>query len=223
MPSRADFHCHSTLSDGQLSPPEVMQRAMVKGYRVMAITDHSGLGFLERFARELAEDCANARRYWGLTVLPGVELTHMPPEAINAAAERAKALGALVIVHGESPVEPVPQGTNLAALASPWVDILAHPGMITEEEARQAARQGIFLEISARRGHSLTNGHLVSMARRAGAPLLVNSDAHAPEDLLTPEGALLVARGAGLSEEESLLVLEQNPLRLLQRLNVGLP
>ncbi|HLF09039.1 MAG TPA: histidinol phosphate phosphatase domain-containing protein [Dehalococcoidia bacterium] len=218
-----DFHCHSTLSDGALSPPEVMQRAMARGYRAMAITDHSGLGFLERFARELAEDCANARRYWGLTVLPGVELTHMPPEAIDQAAERAKALGALVIVHGESPVEPVPSGTNRAALQSRWVDILAHPGLITEEEALLAARRGIFLEISARRGHSLTNGHLVGLARRTGAPLLVNSDAHAPEDLLSAEQALLVARGSGLSEEEALLVLEQNPLRLLERLNVSLP
>ncbi len=188
----------------------------------MAITDHSGLGFLERFAGELAEDCANARRFWGLTVLPGVELTHMPPEAIDAAAERAKALGALVIVHGESPVEPVPPGTNRAALHSRWVDILAHPGLITEEEASLAARQGIFLEVSARRGHSLTNGHLVQVARRTGAMLLVNSDAHAPEDLLNSEQALLVARGAGLSEEEASLVLEQHPLQLLQRLKVAL-
>lgn len=218
-----DFHCHSTLSDGVLSPPEVMQRAAVNGYRAMAITDHSGLGFLERFAHELAEDCANARRYWGLTVLPGVELTHMPPEAIDAAAARAKALGALVIVHGESPVEPVPAGTNRAALHSQWVDILAHPGLITEEDATLAARQGIFLEVSARRGHSLTNGHLVQVARRTGAMLLVNSDAHAPEDLLTSAQAVLVAHGAGLSEEEASLVLEYHPLQLLKRLKVALP
>ena len=217
-----DFHRHSTLSDCELSPPEVMPRAAVRGYRAMAITDHSGLGFLERFARELAEDCENARRYFGLTVLPGVELTHMPPEAIDGAAKRAKALGALVIVHGESPVEPVAPGTNRAALASEWVDVLAHPGLLTEEEAMLAARRGIFLEVSARRGHSLTNGHLVSLARRTGALLLVNSDAHAPDDLLTEQQARLVARGGGLSEAEASLVLEQHPLQLLQRLNVAL-
>lgn len=213
-----DFHCHTFLSDGELSPIELIRRAVVNGYRALAITDHSGLAFLKRFTRELAEDCALAQEQWGVLVFPGVELTHLPPEAIPEVAARAKELGALVIVHGETIVEPVPRGTNLAALQSPDVDILAHPGLLTEEEAALAAETGTYLELSARRGHSLTNGHIVRLARQAGARLLVNSDAHAPQDLLTPELAVLVARGAGLLEEELSVVLEQNPLRLLQRL-----
>jgi histidinol phosphatase-like PHP family hydrolase len=102
------------------------------------------------------------------------------------------------------------------------VDILAHPGLLTEEEASLAARQGVFLELSARRGHSLTNGHLVNVARQTGAQLLLNSDAHAPEDLLSSDQALLIARGAGLSEEEAVLVLEEHPMQLLARLKVAL-
>jgi histidinol phosphatase-like PHP family hydrolase len=79
-------------------------------------------------------------------------------------------------------------------------DILAHPGMITAREARQAARRGVTLEISARKGHCLANGHVVAAALAAGAGLVVNSDAHAPGALIAREPAARVARGAGLAE-----------------------
>ncbi len=147
-----------------------------------------------------------------------MELTHLPPAAIPELARRAKALGALVVVHGETPVEPVIPGTNRAAVSCPDVDILGHPGLLTEEEAAIAAANGVFLEISARRGHSLANGHVVQMARRTGARLLVNSDTHDPGDLLTPEFARKVGLGAGLEPDELAAVLEENPRRLLVRL-----
>ena len=54
--------------------------------------------------------------------------------------------------------------------------------------------------IPARKGHCLTNGHVVAAALKAGANLTVNSDAHSPGDLIARETAARVARGAGLSE-----------------------
>ena len=76
----------------------------------------------------------------------------------------------VVVVHGETIVEPVPEGTNAMAIAG-GCDILAHPGLITAKEARQAARRGVTLEISARKGHCLTNGHVVAAAAgRGGEP-----------------------------------------------------
>ena len=39
-----DFHTHTFLSDGVLSPMELIRRAHVRGYRAMAVTDHVGLG-----------------------------------------------------------------------------------------------------------------------------------------------------------------------------------
>jgi len=90
-----------------------------------------------------------------------------------------KTLGAkLVVVHGETIVEPVEPGTNASALISPYVDILAHPGLLTLDEARQAASHDVYLEVSARRGHSLTNGHIIKRGYATGASLILNSDAH---------------------------------------------
>ena len=214
-----DFHTHTFLSDGELSPMELIRRAIVNGYHAIAITDHAGPGEMERFIAEVTRDCALAEKYWDIKAIPGVELTHLPPAAISEVAGEAKEMGAqLVIIHGETTVEPVEPGTNAAAVKSPYVDILAHPGLLTLEEARLARENGVFLELSARRGHSLTNEHVAGIARKTDAQLLLNSDAHDEGDLLTMELAETVLRGSGLVEAEIKEVLQTNPNALLDKL-----
>ena len=137
-----DFHTHTFLSDGVLSPIELIRRAMSIGYRVMAITDHVGPGNMEFVLKTLAADCEMASRRWDILALPGVEITHTPSEDIDRLARECRRLGAVVVnVHGETITEPVVEGTNLAAVSSDHVDILAHPGLITLEEARIARAQ----------------------------------------------------------------------------------
>lgn len=219
-----DFHTHTVLSDGELSAVELARRAIVNGYTALAITDHAALGSLERILRELTIECELIQKYWGLIALPGVELTHVPAAAIADAAARAKDLGArIVIVHGETPVEPVEPGTNRAAIMSSNVDVLAHPGLLTIADAELAAERPTYLEISARKGHSLANGHVAALALKAGAPMVVDSDAHAPDDLLTEAFANTVARGAGIAPEQLRSVLQGNPVTLLERLGVTAP
>ncbi len=218
-----DFHTHTFLSDGDLAPVELIRRAVVQGYRVIAVTDHVGPGNVEWVVRQLAQDCAFCQAHWDILALPGVEITHVPPETIPDLAQAARAAGArLIVVHGETPVEPVVPGTNLAAVRCRAVDILAHPGLLTPDEAHYAAENGVFLELSARRGHCLANGHIVQVARAAGALLLVDSDGHAPGDLLSADFAQRVARGAGLTPAEAATVLTENPQRLLARLGLTL-
>ncbi|MCK5429059.1 MAG: hypothetical protein KAI94_06285, partial [Anaerolineales bacterium] len=94
-------------------------------------------------------------------------------------------------------------------------------GLITAEEAQIAAQNGIYLEISARKGHSFTNGHVVKIAQRAGAKLIVNSDGHDKDDLLTPDFARAVALGAGITEADLNVILNDNPLALLAKLGIS--
>ena len=214
-----DFHTHTFLSDGVLSPIELIRRALVRGYTAMAVTDHVGMGNVEYVVKTLVVDCEQATKRWDILALPGVEITHVPKEDIDLVARTAKGMGAkLVAVQGETPVEPVEPGTNDAALRADFVDVLAHPGLITYEEARLAAEMGIYLEVSARKGHSLANGHVVKTAKDAGAITVLDSDAHEPDDLLTPDIRNKVARGAGLSDDEVHALLEINPRRLLAKL-----
>lgn len=217
-----DFHTHTTLSDGSLTPMELIHRALQRGYRAVAITDHMGVGGLEEYLALVTKECRLAESYWDIIAMPGVEFTHLPPGAIGEAARAAKEMGArLVVVHGETLVEPVPAGTNLAALSSPHVDILAHPGMLTTEEARLAAANGIILEISARKGHCLTNGRVAKLGRQAGARFVVNSDTHHPEDMLTLEFGRSVALGAGLGDSEVMEELPAGIAALLERVGIS--
>jgi putative hydrolase len=213
-----DFHTHTFLSDGELSPVELIRRALVNGYQGIAVTDHAGPGNMERVIGEIIKECRVAEEYWGIAAIPGVELTHVPVQSINRLAKQAREYGAeLVVVHGETLVEPVEPGTNLAAVNSTYVDILAHPGLIGADVAEIAARNGIFIEITARGGHNVGNGHVVQMGRAASVSFLVNSDTHQPGDLLTAQWARTVARGAGLTDAEIDLAVAQNPLKLLER------
>jgi histidinol phosphatase-like PHP family hydrolase len=126
----------------------------------------------------------------------------MPLEEFVPSIKYARAEGIkLILVHGETTVEPVIPGTNKKGLNCD-IDILAHPGLITLDEAKLARDKGIFLELTARGGHSLTNSHLVNIARQVKAKLILNSDAHNPEDLLTGKKMEEVGRLAGLKEEE---------------------
>ena len=214
-----DFHSHTFHSDGVLSPIELIRRAAVKGYCALGVTDHVGVGSLKRLIKEVGDDCRLARSHWNILAIPGVELTHLPPAAIDGAARKAKELGAwIVVVHGETPVEPVEKGTNLAAVKSRYVDILAHPGRITAETARIAAENGVFIEITTRRGHGITNPHVAKMAAKAGALMLLDTDSHSEDDLLTEELARTTLTQAGISSRKFKTILEDNPLKLLQRI-----
>jgi histidinol phosphatase-like PHP family hydrolase len=214
-----DFHTHTFLSDGVLLPIEVIRRAIAHGYTAIGLTDHVSASNLNFVVDALRADCELAEKYWEVRAVPGVELTHLPPEAIPELAARARARGAqIVLVHGETPVEPVPPGTNQSAAGCTDVDILAHPGAIDEGLARLAAANDVFLEISTHRGHCFSNGAVVTAARKTGALLLLNSDTHVPSEILSEDLAGRVARGAGLTEQEVESVLKANPQRLLGRI-----
>jgi histidinol phosphatase-like PHP family hydrolase len=197
-----DLHTHTLFSDGVLLPAELARRAQVLDYKALAMTDHVDGSNLDFVLPRLVAVCADLQPEMSITLIPGVEITHVPPASIARLAAKARDLGAkIIIVHGESVVEPVCPGTNQAALESD-IDILAHPGLITLAEAELAARNGVCLEITTRGGHSITNGHVAKVAREAGAPLVLNNDAHAPGDLVRLEFAEQVAKGAGLTSAE---------------------
>ena len=217
-----DFHTHTFFSDGELLPTELVRRAIVKGYTAMAITDHASASNMSQLIDSVRRDAELIFEHWGFTVLPGVELTHCPPASIAKLARQARASGAkIVVVHGETLVEPVPPGTNRASVECPDVDILAHPGLLTEEEAQIAHGTGVLLEITSRRGHCLGNGRTVKLARTAGARMVINSDTHSPGDLHTEEFARIVGLGAGLTEEEVQIAMVYNPQQLLEKVGRG--
>ncbi|MFZ5585610.1 MAG: histidinol phosphate phosphatase domain-containing protein [Thermodesulfobacteriota bacterium] len=201
-----DLHTHTIFSDGELIPAELIQRAEVKGLIGIALTDHADMSNLDLILPRVRRACLDLNRQHRVQALPGVELTHVPPALIPDLIQQARDLGAaIVVVHGETIVEPVWPGTNLAAIQG-GADLLAHPGLLTPQEAGLAAEKGVLLELSARKGHCLGNGRVAALARAAGASLVVNTDSHAPGDLIDHAQAERVALGAGLNPAEAAAV-----------------
>jgi histidinol phosphatase-like PHP family hydrolase len=224
-----DFHTHTVFSDGGMIPAGLMQRALVRGCLGLAITDHVDSSNLEwalenllKFVEELGQewqpgivpggdgttaplntlDSRSLAKNWHLPLIPGVELTSVPPRKIETLAQKARSMGAKwVVVHGETIMEPVAPGTNRAAIEA-GVDLLSHPGLITSKDAARAAELGVHLEITTHKGHGMANGWVAQRARESGAKLLLNTDCHISAEILDAGQRRAIAFGAGLTTEE---------------------
>jgi len=205
-----DLHTHTLLSDGELLPTELARRAQDKGYKVIGITDHVDSSNIDFVVPRIIMACSDINKNWKIKAIAGVEITHMPLELIKSTVKFVRSKGIkLVLMHGETIVEPVIKGTNKESILS-GINILTHPGLITLEDAKLAAEKNVYLEITARKGHSLSNGHVVKVARLAGAKLVLNTDSHMPENLITKDFAQEVLLGAGVDKKEILQIFKNS-------------
>jgi len=217
-----DLHTHTILSDGVLLPSELARRAEENGYKVIAFADHIDFSNIENVVPSLVRVCEKINRNYKIKTIPGVEITHINPIDIPILVQIAKNMGAkLIVVHGETIVEPVFKGTNRKAVESD-IDILAHPGILSEEDARIAAERGIYIEISARRGHSLSNGHIVRLWYEYEFPIILNTDTHSPEDLINDDIAKKIIISAGVKVADVVTVIQNSYKLAKSKLDIGL-
>lgn len=211
-----DLHAHSLLSDGALLPSELVRRASEKGYSAIAITDHVDSSNIDLVIPQIVNVTNKLSKYWkDIKVIAGIEITHVPLEEFKDLVKFARNSGIkLVIAHGETISEPVLKGTNKAAIRAD-IDILAHPGLITEEDVRLAKERNIFLEITARATHAFTNGHVAALAQKIGAGLVLNTDTHAPNDLISIEFAKNILKGCGVHSPEDCFTNSKGLLKKL--------
>ncbi len=211
-----DLHAHSIFSDGELIPSELAIRAEARGLTAIGITDHGDLSNLDFIIPRIVSVTEQLNPVISIRIIPGIEITHVPPRLIRDTIMKARDLGAcIVIVHGETIAEPVAPGTNSAAIEA-GADILAHPGLISEHDVMAARDAQVLLEITARRGHCLTNGHVARMARQYGAKLVINTDSHSPGDLIDDKTAECIVCGAGL-DIGAFAQMQQNAAALIEK------
>ena len=101
-----DLHTHSLFSDGELIVSELVRRAESIGYSAIAVTDHadsSNIDFIIPRIKKAAEDLNGSQ---SVRVVPGVELTHVPPKMIGSLVALARELGAeLVVIHDSQEIQ----------------------------------------------------------------------------------------------------------------------
>ena len=217
---RIDLHTHSLLSDGMLLPSECLRYAAMLGHKALAITDHVDYSNMESVIRKLLSFDKKQAHSIPVKFIPGVEITHVDPSVIPQMAKDARKYGAkIVVLHGGTPSEPVTPGTNhVGVFKKGLIDILAHPGMISEEDVALAKENGIYLELSAKPAHRDTNKHVAALASRIGAKLLVNTDSHGPDGYISQQRAFEIAKECGLNDDQALRTVKDNPEELLKKL-----
>jgi DNA polymerase (family 10) len=230
---RGDLQMHSTWSDGGDTIADMARAAKALGYKYIAITDHSvservanGLS-VERLEQRSQEIAAANRQVPGLTILNAAEVDIKRDGSLDYPDSVLAGLDfVLASVHSGWKMERTAMTERIIkAMENPWVDALGHPtGRLIgrrepyevdmEEVLKAAARLGVAVEINAYPDRlDLKDVH----ARRAGelgVSLLIDTDAHAADQLPLIHFGVATARRGWLQASQ---VLNTLPLSTLRR------
>jgi DNA polymerase (family 10) len=224
---KGDLHVHSNWSDGSQDLEGLVKTAVEKGYRYVAVTDHSkGLGVArglseERIIEQKKMIDALNRKTGRFRILSGAEINIKSDGSLDFDDEMLKQLEVVVasIHSGFRQSSEQITGRIIAAMKNPNVSIIGHPTgrLIGEREAyevdmekvlRAAAETGTAIEINA---YPLRLDLSEANARRAGAlnvPVVISTDAHNSEQFDNMRYGVAVARRGWLEKRDVLNTLE---------------
>src|SRR3990170_4443589 len=213
---KAELHAHTTWSDGQSSILELAQAARQRGYKVLAITEHShsiGLvnGLSPERLREQRKEIAKVRRKLddALLILQGIEVEIKADASLDLPDEVLAGLDLVIASLHVSIRQPRAQATARlqAAMRNPHVDIIGHPSnrMLPDREGadldwdavlQTAAETGTALEINANPKRLDLDDVQARRAIEMGIKLAINTDAHHPDHMdFLPFGVATARRG----------------------------
>jgi DNA polymerase (family 10) len=209
---RGDLHTHTTWSDGKDTLENMVAAAIGRGYAYYAICDHS-----QRLRGELLHQQAEAIDALNELVAPfrilkGIEVNIKPDGTLDVSEEEL-ATRDWVVASVHSRFDHNPTERVLAAMESPYVDVIGHltnrkigkrpPAPIDVERViEKALETGTFLEINSQPDRlDLTDVH-ARAAREAGLKLVIDSDGHELGALDFVELGVGQARRAWLTKDD---------------------
>ncbi len=232
---RGDLHVHTKWSDGSHDLDAIVAAARERGYRYIAVTDHSkGLGVAhgldgKRLAEQVALiDRANAKLR-DFRILKGTEVDIRSDGSLDLPDDALRALDIVVASIHSGFRQPREQITKrlVAAVRNPLVSVVAHPTgrLLGEREAydvdmdavlREAAQRGTAMEINAYPLRlDLSDAH-AREAKRRGIPIVISTDTHVRTQLEFMAYGVAIARRGWLERKDVLNTLP--PAALLRRL-----
>ncbi len=218
---KGDLHSHTTLSDGRSSLADMAKAAQERGYKYLAITDHSAThGFGNDVqADELLRQVERVRELNatldGFEVLAGSEVNINVDGSLDYADDVLDELDWIVAsVHTSFRMgEEKMTKRMMAAMDHPLVDVIGHPtgrkilrrepyAVNVERLVEHAAETGTFLEINANPDRRDLNDLNARLAAEAGVLIVVDSDAHSTRTLGIVRYGIATARRAWLTKKD---------------------
>ncbi|MGI6364504.1 MAG: PHP domain-containing protein [Bacillota bacterium] len=181
----ADLHLHSTASDGNLSPRDLVGMAKAKGFAVVALTDHDTTQGLD--------EALTAGRDLSIQVVPGIELS------TETQGQEVHILG-YYIDHGDAALQQVLSQLKQARAKriKEMVSRLQQLGFtLTWEEVREAARGASSIGRPHVAQVMVEKGHAGSMAEVFANWIGPDRPAFVPRYKLSPARAVEIIHSAG--------------------------
>jgi DNA polymerase (family X) len=233
---KGDLHVHSAWSDGAQEIEDLVKTALSKGYRYLAVTDHSkGLGVArglseERIIEQKKVIDAINRKTRGVRVLSGTEINIKSDGSLDFDDELLNQLDIVVASIHSGFKQPAEQITRrlVTAMKNPFVSIIGHPSgrLIGEREAyeldmeevlKAAADTGTAIEINAYPLRLDLNEANVRRAKSMNVPLVISTDSHNSGQFDNMIYGVAVAKRGWLEKKDVLNTLDCS--RLLKRLH----
>jgi putative hydrolase len=220
---QGDVHSHTKWSDGRATMLEMAQGAAALGYRYLGITDHSpritvvhGLN-AERLVAQSREMAEVQKQVEGVTLLQGIEVDILEDGSLDLPDAVLEILDIVIASpHVKLRQEPAAMTERMMrAVSHPHVDVIGHPtgrrpgsreGATYDFEAvfKEAARNGVVLEIDCDPARMDLSPEMARMARDLGCNFVVDADAHAPAEFAYVAMGFWMARRAGIPKERIL-------------------
>ncbi len=228
---RGDLHVHTRSSDGSHDLDTVVKAAIGHGYEYIAITDHTkGLGVAhgldeERLTEEIRLIDEANEKLTGFRILKGTEIDIRSDGRLDLADYVLTGLDIVVasIHSGFNQTEEQITRRLLSAIRHPCVSVIGHPTgrLIGERDAyavdmeavlREAAKQGVAMEINAYPLRLDLNDRCVRLAKEYGVPIVISTDTHVRNQLDFMTYGVSVARRGWLEKKDVLNTLPYEKL-----------
>ena len=192
---KGDLHIHSNWSDGASTIEELIEEALSKGYKYIAITDHSkslkvasGLSEEDLLKRNYKIDRWNEKLNGKLVLLKGTEVDILPDGSLDYDDEILKQLD-FVVASIHSRFNRNNTDRILKAMENPYVNVIGHPtGRIIgsrdpypldmEKIMKKAAETGTALELNCYYDRLDLKDTNCRLARKYGVKISLGTDAH---------------------------------------------
>jgi len=232
---KGDLHLHTKWSDGAHTIRQMAEAAKKRGYKYIAITDHSQSlkfagGLIEERLKEQIELIQKLNQELkDFTILSGIEVDIKSDGSLDFSDEILSKLDVVIaaIHSGFKQESKIITKRIIKAMQNKLVNTIAHPTgrLIGYREAYQvdidkimdvAAKTGIILEINAYPERLDLNDIYCRMAKNRGVQLAIETDAHSIDGLEFMNLGVDVARRGWLEEKD---IVNTLPLdKLLKRL-----
>ena len=228
---KGDLHVHTNWSDGSHDLDTIVKAAKKKGYKYIAITDHTkGLGVAhgldeKRLAEEIKLIDDSNERLSGFKILRGTEIDIHSDGRLDLSDEALAGLDIVVASIHSGFKQTREQITKriLSAIRNPSVSVIAHPTgrLIGERDAyaidmeavlKEAARHGVAMEINAYPLRLDLNDLHVRMAKQLEVQLVISTDMHITSQFDYMTYGVSVARRGWVEKKDVLNALEYEDL-----------